>query len=87
MYPPVPTLIRRCVTDYKVPDSDLIIEKNTRVMLPILGIHHDPSYFADPETFMPDRFNDENKGSIKPFTYLPFGDGPRNCIGIQIVYT
>lgn len=46
------------------------------------SLHLDPQYFPDPLTFNPDRFSDENKHNIKPFTYMPFGVGPRNCIGM-----
>ncbi|KAJ0177473.1 hypothetical protein K1T71_007482 [Dendrolimus kikuchii] len=45
------------------------------------SIHMDPKYYPDPEKFDPDRFSDENKRNIKPFTFMPFGSGPRNCIG------
>ncbi|KAG5895436.1 hypothetical protein JTB14_037595 [Gonioctena quinquepunctata] len=50
-------------------------------MIPILGFHRDPKYFPDPELFDPERFSDENKGNIDPNVYIPFGLGPRNCIG------
>ncbi|XP_017776424.1 PREDICTED: cytochrome P450 9e2-like [Nicrophorus vespilloides] len=51
------------------------------ISVPIFGIHRDPKYYPNPEKFDPERFNDENKVNIKPHMYLPFGAGPRNCIG------
>ncbi|XP_053607640.1 probable cytochrome P450 9f2 isoform X2 [Plodia interpunctella] len=44
------------------------------------SIHMDEKYFPNPEVFDPERFSDENKHKIKPFTFMPFGMGPRNCI-------
>lgn len=46
-----------------------------------MGLHYDSEYFPDPHEFNPDRFDDEAKQRIPQFAYLPFGDGPRNCIG------
>ena len=77
---------RVCTKPYtieaKYPDEKPIhLEKNDIVWLPIFGIHRDPQHYPEPERFDPERFNDENKVNIKPYTYLPFGSGPRNCIG------
>jgi cytochrome P450 family 6 len=72
-------LNRQCVKQYKVPGSEAVIEEGTPVIVSVLGLHRDPEYFPDPLEFDPERFNSENK--VVPFTYLPFGDGPRNCIG------
>nr|XP_037279103.1 cytochrome P450 3A19-like [Rhipicephalus microplus] len=47
-------------------------------------MHHDSEVFAEPEQFNPDRFNDGNVEFIRPYTYLPFGAGPRNCIGMRL---
>lgn len=80
-YPPVPFITRKCVKDYKVPDADLIIEKGTSIMIPIRGIHHDEEHFPDPQKFDPDRFSEANKHMIKHFSYMPFGEGNRICIG------
>ncbi|XP_018561888.1 cytochrome P450 9e2-like [Anoplophora glabripennis] len=57
------------------------LKVNDAIWLPVYAIHHDPNYYPNPDRFDPDRFSDENKGDIKPYTYLPFGLGPRNCIG------
>lgn len=83
MYPPVPNLTRECVRKYKIPGTEVEIEPGVGVFVPIYALQRDPEYFEDPNTFNPERFSDENKDKIKPFTYLPFGDGPRNCIGLR----
>jgi cytochrome P450 family 6 len=51
------------------------------VLLPILALHHDPKYYPDPERFDPERFSEEGKKTRPQFSYLPFGEGPRICIG------
>lgn len=58
------------------------IKKGESIFLPIYNIHHDKKYYENPEKFDPYRFSEENKIKIKPFTYIPFGVGPRNCIGM-----
>ncbi|KAJ8911312.1 hypothetical protein NQ315_017007 [Exocentrus adspersus] len=83
IYPSVTTLTRVCVKDYKLRDTDLTIEKGIKVMIPLYSLHNDPEYFPEPDRFDPDRFSDENKRSMHPYTHLPFGDGPRNCIGLR----
>lgn len=45
------------------------------------GFHHNPEYFPDPEKFDPERFSDENRKNIQQQHYVPFGIGPRACIG------
>jgi cytochrome P450 family 6 len=81
MHPASPVLDRICSKSVRFPEQQIQIEEGTSVMIPIYGLHYDPQYFPDPEKFDPERFSEENKSKIKPFTYLPFGEGPRNCIG------
>ncbi|XP_019875695.2 cytochrome P450 9e2-like isoform X2 [Aethina tumida] len=76
---------RVCTKPYTIdpalPDEKPVhLKKNDLLFLPFFGIHRDPKYYPYPEKFDPERFSDENKGNIKPYTYLPFGVGPRNCL-------
>lgn len=50
------------------------------VVIPIDAIHMDENYFSEPTKFDPERFNSDNVSKIRPFTYLPFGKGLRNCV-------
>ncbi|XP_018319272.1 probable cytochrome P450 6a13 [Agrilus planipennis] len=83
-YPPLPSQQRECTRTYKVPDSDLTIEKGTAVLIPIYAIHHDPEIYPDPEKYDPERFSDEVKKKRSPFAFLAFGEGPRICIGMRL---
>lgn len=82
-YPPVAILDRKSESDYQVSATNLTIEKGVKVLIPILAIQHDPKYYPNPEKFDPDRFEIEEVKKRNPMTWLPFGDGPRNCIGIR----
>ncbi|KAK9885353.1 hypothetical protein WA026_010850 [Henosepilachna vigintioctopunctata] len=57
------------------------LEKDDNILISIWSIHHDPQYYKNPEKFDPERFSSENRKNIQPYTYIPFGVGPRNCIG------
>ncbi|BFG05373.1 cytochrome P450 9b2-like [Drosophila madeirensis] len=76
---------RLCSKDYTLIDDDgtklFDFKVGDRVNIPIAGIHWDEEYFPEPRKFDPERFSDERKNDIVPYTYLPFGVGPRNCIG------
>ncbi|XP_017066145.1 probable cytochrome P450 6a14 [Drosophila eugracilis] len=82
-HPIIPQLLRETNESYQVPDTDFVIEKGTTVLIPIHNIHHDADLYPDPERFDPSRFEPEKAKSRHPFSYLPFGDGPRNCIGLR----
>ncbi|XP_055684920.1 probable cytochrome P450 6a23 [Lutzomyia longipalpis] len=82
-YPVLIFLLRICTQDYTFPDSKTTVKKGMRVFLPIYGFHHDPEYYPNPEKFDPDRFTKESIAARPQYTYFPFGDGPRNCIGMR----
>uniref|UniRef100_A0A2A4JJD6 unspecific monooxygenase n=1 Tax=Heliothis virescens TaxID=7102 RepID=A0A2A4JJD6_HELVI len=87
LWPPAIGLGRECTKDYNLgkpndkADKDYILRKGDALVIPAWSFHHDPEYFPDPYKFDPERFSEENKHKIKPFSYMPFGLGPRNCIG------
>lgn len=83
MYPPATILLRICTKRYMLEDRGAIIEPNTRVFIPTWSFHRDPELFPEPEIFDPERFSEENKPKIVPYSYMPFGEGPRICIGLR----
>ncbi|XP_011869166.1 PREDICTED: cytochrome P450 9e2-like [Vollenhovia emeryi] len=89
-YPPSIATDRLCSKRYELPPSqpgckNIIVEPDHILMIPIYGLHRDPKYFPNPDKFDPERFSEENKDRIVPYTYLPFGHGPRKCIGNRFV--
>lgn len=81
---PVLFLDRICTKALTIEDSNgtkVEIQVNDGIFFPINSLHMDPNYFPNPTKFDPDRFSVTNRDSIKPFTYMPFGVGPRNYIG------
>jgi cytochrome P450 family 6 len=82
-YPAFPAIPRRCNEDYKIPNTDIVLKKGVDLIISISGLHYDPEYYPNPEVFDPERFSGENKNSRPAFTWIPFGEGPRACIGLR----
>lgn len=84
LYPSAPILDRTPIEDYTLPNTNITIEKGTPTYVALYGIQRDPRFYEDPKRFDPERFSDERKNEIVPCTFLPFGEGPRNCIGMRL---
>ncbi|KAK7865958.1 hypothetical protein R5R35_005023 [Gryllus longicercus] len=82
-YPPGNNLVRVVTRDYKMPGSDVQLPKGLWVNIPVMAIHHDPKYYPDPQRFDPERFSEEEKAKRPHYAFLPFGEGPRICIGMR----
>ena len=79
--PPAIHVNRECHEDFDL--SGIHIPAGTEVVIPIYALHHDPDAWEDPEKFDPERFRGARKDTHHPFQFLPFGGGPRNCIGMR----
>ncbi|XP_037952484.1 probable cytochrome P450 6a13 [Teleopsis dalmanni] len=82
-YSIVPFTLRRAIKDYVIPNTNHVIEKGMDVVIPIDALHYDPEYFPNPEVFDPERFSASEVEKRNSMSYIPFGDGPRICIGIR----
>ena len=79
LYPPFWMVDREAVADDRV--GDLEIPRGSTVIVFVYGAHHAPASWPDPESFNPERFAKGSEKLFTPFTFLPFGAGPRGCIG------
>lgn len=81
-YTPGSRLTRVAENDYHL-SEEVTIPKGCMVNIPAYVVHHTEEFYPEPEKFDPDRFLPEQKAARDQFTFLPFGSGPRNCIGMR----
>jgi cytochrome P450 len=79
LYPPAPSINREAIAEDRY--QTLVIEPGTTVLIMPWTLHRHKTLWENPRAFMPSRFWPENRGKLDRFQYLPFGAGPRICIG------
>jgi cytochrome P450 len=79
LYPPFWMVDRMALADDRAGDLD--IPRGSTVVVFIYGVHHSPRYWENPESFDQKRFSRAKEKLHTPFAHLPFGAGPRGCIG------
>jgi cytochrome P450 family 3 subfamily A len=82
LYPPAMRTDRTCNADCDI--GPYHIPKDMIINISIVGAHYSEEYWSEREKFDPDRFSPENRDKIVPYSFLPFGVGPRNCIGMRL---
>jgi cytochrome P450 len=81
LFPPVAILPRAAEVDTVI--GDIRVKAGTTLLIPIYALHRHRTLWKDPDRFDPDRFGTENASARHRFAYLPFGGGPRICIGMS----
>jgi cytochrome P450 len=79
LYPPAWSVGRRNIEDDEI--GGYHIEKGTNVLVPLFLFHRSAKYWDEPMAFRPERFAPDKRNNIDRFVYMPFGGGPRLCIG------
>jgi cytochrome P450 len=80
LYPPVPMFSRQAVADTRLDGVE--VRAGTSVVMPIYAIHRHAARWQEPDVFDPERFAPEREAKIARYQYIPFGAGPRICIGM-----
>ncbi|KAK4883038.1 hypothetical protein RN001_006357 [Aquatica leii] len=87
-HPIIKIITRVCLDDVVFPsphpddeDREVIIKKDTEIFISCEALHKESKYYPNPEAFDPDRFNEQNKNIIPKCAYIPFGEGPKLCLG------
>lgn len=75
---------RVSVAPFHVPEYDLTIEPGINIRLNIFNLHHDPTIYAEPFEYRPERYTGPDRIDLQRRSWLPFSDGPRNCLGVRL---
>jgi cytochrome P450 len=80
VYPPVAMVVRQAIAPFSLGDEQ--VSPGDNVFVPIYAVHHHKTLWDEPEKFDPDRFAPDAVKARHRYSYLPFGAGPRICIGM-----
>ncbi|XP_015127504.1 cytochrome P450 4C1 [Diachasma alloeum] len=81
LYTVAPLIGRKILEDTKL--KDYFLPRGTEVNIHIYDVHRDPNFWPNPNVFDPDRFSPERSKGRHPYSFLPFGLGPRDCVGAK----
>ncbi|KAH0550466.1 hypothetical protein KQX54_019568 [Cotesia glomerata] len=87
LFPALGYLGKVCTKETKLVGSDGVeccVKPGTEMIIPVFGLHRDQKYWDNPELFDPERFSPDNAGNLNKFVFLPFGGGPRQCVGMRV---
>ncbi|XP_020285535.1 cytochrome P450 4C1-like isoform X2 [Pseudomyrmex gracilis] len=84
LFPTSPVISRQLTGDVELESCTL--PNGSYIMIPVFAIHRNPEYWHDPEKFLPERFSPENSSSRHQYVYVPFGIGPRSCLGQRYTF-
>ena len=82
LFPPVPLMSRQAVADTRIEGLD--IRAGMSILMPIYAIHRHAKRWEHPDEFDPTRFAPGTEAAIPRYQYMPFGAGPRVCIGMSV---
>lgn len=85
LYPSVGCLSKICTEEFELEGSDGLrcrVDPGTKIFVNVYELHRNPKYWPNPDNFDPDRFAYDKK--IEKYTFLPFSEGPRICIGMRL---
>lgn len=82
-YADLPFLDRVPITDYRFNGTDFVVEKGTTVIIPYFSLHRDENHYPNPDKYEPERFLNNNF-NVDGLKFIPFGEGPRSCLGKRL---
>ncbi|CAG2174086.1 unnamed protein product [Oppiella nova] len=81
LHPSSLRLRRNAGADYELEGTGITLKAGEDIDIPVFALHYSPDYWPNPYKFDPDRFMPDNRHLNHTYAYLPFGTGPRGCVG------